>query len=221
MVWNGRLEKTSPVTFYQPDPNNPYEGDDQGPLAVPGQYYVELKLVAKNEIRSLCKAEPFRLRSLYENKMANNVAFNTEIAEFRRVVSGVNAYLGEMSNRLYYIQKGVQQSSDPAVLKDIAAIEENIYQVNLLLNGDGTLAGREFETLPGLAGAIEGIVGGLWSTTEQTTTTYTERLNTLKGKFTPIYKTVVNTKTMLEQLENRLEQLKLPYTPGRLPEWKG
>ncbi len=220
MVWNGRMEKTSPVSFYQPDPNNPYESDDQGPLAIPGKYNVEIKLIMNHEVKSLSKTESFTLQSLYENT-GNNEIFNTELSEFRRVIAGVNAYCGDMSNRLNFIKKGAQQNSDLSLLKEIAAIEEKIYQINLTMNGDGSLAGREFETLPGLAGSVEGIVGGLWATTEQATTTYTEKLKTLKLKFTPVYNEVVSAKTLLEQLENKLEQLKLPYTPGRLPEWKG
>jgi hypothetical protein len=38
VVWDGRLELTSPVSFYTPDPNNPYESDEQGPVALPGKY---------------------------------------------------------------------------------------------------------------------------------------------------------------------------------------
>ncbi len=221
MVWNGRLEKTSPVTFYQPDPNNPYESDDQGPLAVPGKYTVELKLIAGNESKSLCKAEPFIIKPLYDNKTAANEAFNNDVAEFRRVVLGINIYCDELTNRLKYISKGIQQSKDQSLLKEMSIIEEKLYQINLKMNGDGTLVSREFETLPGLTGSIEGIVGNLWSTTELATSTYKDKLSELKLKFSAIYKDVIATKILLEQLENKMEQLKLPYTPGRLPEWKG
>lgn len=220
MVWNGRMEKTSPISFYQPDLSNPYEGEDNGPMAIPGIYNVELKLVVNNQITSIGNKESFTLKTLY-NSSYNNEAFNAELAEFRRVVSGVNAYCGEMINRSVFIKKGAEQTADAAVLKQLEVIDNKLYQIALQLNGDGTLAGREFETLPGLAGAIEGIVGGLWATTEPTTTTYTEKLSTLKIKFTPIYNEVLAVKALLEQLEKQLEQMNMPYTPGRLPEWKG
>ncbi len=220
MVWNGRLEKTSPVSFYQPDLSNPYEGEDNGPMAIPGTYKIELKLVVNNQITSIGNQESFTLNTLY-NSSYNNEAFNTELAEFRRVVSGVNSYCGEMINRSQLIKKGAEQTADANVIKSLAAIDDQLYQIALKLNGDATLAAREFETLPGLAGEVEGIVGGLWSTTEQTTNTYSEKLNALKTKFTAIYNDVLVVKALLETLEKQLEQMKLPYTPGRLPEWKG
>lgn len=220
MVWNGRMEKTSPVSFYQPDLSNPYEGEDNGPLALPGIYNVELKLVSNNQITSISNKERFTLKTLY-NASYNNEAFNASLAEFRRVVSGVNAYCGEMINRSVFIKKGAEQNADAGILKQLEVIDNKLYQISLQLNGDATLASREFETLPGLAGALEGIVGGLWATTETATSTYTEKLSALKLKFTPIYNEVVAVKLLLENLEKQLEQMNMPYTPGRLPEWKG
>ena len=219
MVWNGRLEKSSPVTFHQPDPNNPYESEDMGPMAIPGEYNVTFRIIKNNEVILTSKTEKFRLKALGEERK-QNLAFNKELSEFRRVVLGVNSYNGEMSNRLNFIRKGAIQGADPSIMKDIAAIEEKVYSVNLALNGDAGLAQREFETLPGIAGSIEGIVGGLWSTSETVTVTYVEKLKALKTAFGKTYAEVLEAKAMLESLENKLEQLKFPYTPGRLPSWK-
>ncbi|MES2617872.1 MAG: glycosyl hydrolase [Bacteroidota bacterium] len=221
LLWDGRMERTSPVTFYSPDPNNPYEGEDKGPLCIPGTYTVTLKLIRNNEATTLAPAQSFVLKSLFETGLNNNQAFNTELAEFRRVVNGVNSYCNEMAYRMNYMKRGAQQANDLTLLKDIAVIEEKLYQIGIKLVGDHNLYSREFETLPGLAGTIEGIVGNLWSTTESTTTTYRERLSTLKAEFTPLYSDVLEVKTLLETLERKMELLKLPYTPGRLPEWKG
>jgi len=221
MIWNGRLEKTSPVTFYQPDPNNPYESEDQGPMAIPGKYNVTIKLIVNNEVKFVSKTETFLLRSINENKVQENKSFNADLAEFRRIVLGVSSYVNEMNSRLTFIKKGALQTNDLTLLKDIEVIEEKLYQINLLLNGDASLAQREFETLPGIIGSIEGIVGGLWSTTEMATNTYKEKLISLKTKFGGVYSDVLTAKTLLDALENKLEQLKVPYTPGRLPYWKG
>lgn len=220
LVWNGRHEKTSPVTFYTPNPDNPYEGDDQGPLAIPGVYTVQLQLVQGADVQNLSAPVAFRIRTLF-GPNGDNSAFNAELAEFRRVVLGVNQYCSELQNRISFIKKGATQIQDQQVLKQLAAIEEQMYSIQLRLHGDGSMAAREFETLPGLVSAIEGIVGNLWATSQTATGTYKEKLSELEQRFGLVYSDVVKLKGLLEALEKQLESKQFPYTPGRLPDWKG
>ena len=89
------------------------------------------------------------------------------------------------------------------------------------MNGDGILAAREFEVLPGIVGSIEGIVGNLWSTSQIPSKTYEDKLADIKRKFTAVYAEILDLKEGIDLLEVLLEQLKFPATPGRLPVWKG
>ena len=219
MVWNGRMERTSPITFHTPDPNNPYESEDQGPLAIPGMYEVELKLVKNNQAISISKPVKFVLKSLYPN--LSDTAFNRTLGDFRRVVLGVDGYCSEMKNRLKYVKQGVNQIEQNDLLLQIAKIEELMRLYDLKMHGDGTAASREFETLPGLIGTMEGIVYNLWATSQGPTGTYTSRLAEIKTEFGEIYKLVLDIRSKMEQLESSLDKIKFPYTPGRLPEWKG
>ena len=106
-------------------------------------------------------------------------------------------------------------------MKKIKELEELLIKIRFELNGNGTLASREFEVLPGIIGSIEGIVGNLWSTSQVPSRTYEDKLEDIKKKFTPVYAEIVNLKEGIELLEVLLEQLKFPATPGRLPAWKG
>ncbi len=220
LVWNGRLEKTSPVTFYTPNPDNPYEGEDQGPLALPGEYSISLKLVKGYNVSQIGETVRFRLKTLFPLN-TDNAGFNNELAEFRRVVLGVNQYCNELHVRINFIKKGLHQIQDQALLNRIAAIDAALIKIQMQLHGDGSLASREFETLPGLVGALEGIVGNLWATSQPATGTYTARLAELKKQFGSVYNDILGLKTLLEELEKQLDNKQFPYTPGRLPEWKG
>ena len=48
-----------------------------------------------------------------------------------------------------------------------------------------------------------------------------EKLADIKPKFKSVYDTIVDLNSKLIALENKLEELKLPSTPGRLPKWNG
>ena len=218
LVWNGRMERTSPITFYTPDPNNPYEGEDQGPMALPGDYTIELHLVKNYQISQLAGPIGFKIKTLHPQK--SDKTFNKEIADFRRVVLGVDAYTSEIKNRLRYIKQGIHQIDQQDLLKQIAKIEEQIKQYDLVMHGDGSIASREFEVLPGLIGSVEGIVGNLWATSETPTTTYTSRLKEVKQSFAAVYQQVQTIDALMKSLELQLDKNKFPYTPGRLPDWK-
>ncbi len=217
-VWNGRIERSSPITFYTPDPNNPYEGEDQGQMALPGEYSVELKLVNNYVITDLAAAVRFKLNPIYTIEIDKK--FNEDLAEFRRTISSVDAYCNEIKNKLNYIKQGQNQITQQSILTNIANLEKAIKEYNLMMHGDGTLASREFETLPGLYGVVEGIVGNLWATTEMPTSTYKEKLDKAMLDFEKVYSKVKEIDNLSKQIDSELDKNKFPYTPGRMPEWK-
>ena len=110
---------------------------------------------------------------------------------------------------------------DQSILNKIKELESLLTKIRFEMNGNGSLASREFEVLPGIVGSIEGIVGNLWATSQVPSKTYEDKLEDVKKKFAPVYAEIVNLKEGIELLEVLLEQLKFPATPGRLPVWKG
>ena len=219
-TWSGRYDKTSPITFYAPDPNNPYESEDQGALVLPGVYQVRIKIMKGFEVIYISQSQKFRLKTLFETGN-NDHQFTKDLAEFRRVVLGTSQYGETLENKLNFIKAGLTQISDVAILRKIEELETLLNKIKFELYGDGSLASKEFEVLPGLVGSLEGIVSNLWSTSQIPSNTQEKKLSELKMKFSPIYSEILNLEKGLEMLEIILEQLKFPATPGRLPSWKG
>lgn len=60
------------------------------------------------------------------------------------------------------------------------------------MNGDASLAKREFETTPSINGRIGNIVGGLWSTTAAPSQTYIQSYEIAQKQFASIYKEIKN-----------------------------
>lgn len=105
--------------------------------------------------------------------------------------------------------------------KTIAGIEKRLNWANKEMNGDATLARREFETLPSVNGRIGYIIRALWTITAAPTTTQMNNYTIAAKQFTPVYNELKNMAEEIKKLEDVLEKNKAPYTPGRLPEWKG
>ena len=105
-------------------------------------------------------------------------------------------------------------------MKDVKATELELIELEEKFNGDKSLAKREFETLPGLNGILDGIVYSIWSTWQPSTTTWKEQYDKANNMFRPMYNTLKKVKGDIEGYEKKLEMWKAPYTPGReLPEW--
>ena len=229
VTWDGRHEVTSAVNFYSPDPDNPYSGSDMGPHAIPGKYKAQLILVENGISQNVGESITFNLKTLNnltfpQNNKKDADDFNKQLAEFRRVVQACDAYRGELMNKIKYMKKAAEMRGGESnkILKDLRKAELALDDLEVQFNGDASLARREFETLPGLNGLVEGIVWGMWSTLQPSTNTWKEAFEKANGMFRPVYNTLYNLKKEIENYERQLELLKAPYTPGRqLPEWNG
>lgn len=223
-VWNGRYDVTSPINFNVVDESNPYYSPDEGPVAIPGKYFVKLDKIYNGTVQNLVEKTAFTISTLDQSTLPlpdrqKLMVYNKELSEFRRVVLGTADYFGLLNEKIKYLKKGVLNGNVNAVslLADINTYDTKKKAIEIALNGDESLAKREFETLPGFVGALEGIVSGSWSSSMGATQTMTDKFVKLKAEFKPIYNSIVELKTLVESIEQKAENLKIPSTYGRLP----
>ncbi len=227
VTWDGRMEVTGPVTFYVPSGDNPYEDTDKGAVCVPGKYFAQIVKVYDGKVEPLCDKVSFNIVTLQNSSISipdqmQMAEFNKTLAEFRRVVMGSNDYLGNMNERIKFLKAGLQKGPTTTLnlLTEVKNIEKQTKDIAFVLHGDASIAKHEFETLPGIIGSLENMVGGTWSHSLGATATYKEKLSELKEKFKPVYKQITEASAKLFELENKSESLKLPSTPGRLPKFE-
>ena len=148
---------------------------------------------------------------------------NKSLAEFRRVVMGTDQFIGSMNERIKFLKAGIQKgpSSSMSFMTELKEIENQLKNVSIDMHGDKSISKREFETLSGIVGSVETIVGGIWNQSLGMTATFEEKLKEITPKFKMTYDSVIDLNAKLIALENKLEDLKLPATPGRLPKWNG
>lgn len=228
IVWDFRYAPSSPIDFTPFDESNAFASPEIGYMAIPGNYKVGLSKFEDGLFTELVAPQTFKCNTLNaatlpatDKKALDD--FSKKLAELNRVSSSTNEYITELSNKLRYIKQAlIETPSIPTdMAKTIAVIEKSLNWAKKEMNGDATLAKREFETLPSVNGRINYIIRALWTSTAAPTTTQINNYTIAAKQFNPVYKEIKNIAQEIKKLEDALEKSKAPYTPGRLPEWNG
>lgn len=228
ILWDFRYAPFGPVDLKPFDESNAFSSPEIGYMALPGNYKVSLSKFEDGQYSPLTATQPFKALALNNATLPATDKkaledFCKQVAALRRVSAAADEYRGEMVNKIKFIKQAIIETPNlpVSIAKTIADLEKRLTDVNTKLNGDATLARREFESSPSINGRIGSIAGGLWGTTAAPTTTFINSYQTAARQFTPVYNEIKAIGEALKNVENILDQNKAPYTPGRLPEWKG
>ena len=224
LTWDLRYAATNPVNFYKPDPNNPWDQNPEGALAMPGNYSVTLSKVEDGITTELVPFQPFSIRSLNLNTFTapDKKAYDDfckEVSEMRRVLGGTNEYRNEINNQLKFIKQALLEtpSTTPTLVKSLHDIQVRMNAINLKLFGDGSMAKREFETAPSINDRVGTIEYGMWNTTTAPTGSYRKSLAIAQKELNQVIADLKSIGTEMKNIETTLDQIKAPYTPGRTP----
>lgn len=227
IVWDMRHASPGPITFRTPDPSNPWDQLETGALAMSGNYTVSLGKVEDGQYTELVPPQPFSIKPLNLNTLSATDkqaydAFCKDVAELRRNASITQEYTNELSNKLKYIRAALNETpaADLALIALAEQFQQRLNAINRQLNGDGSLARREFETTPSINDRIGNIEGGMWSTTSAPTGTYRKSFQLAEKQLNEVINQVQALSTDVQSMETRLDQLKAPWTPGRKPGMK-
>ncbi|MEI8136947.1 MAG: glycosyl hydrolase, partial [Bacteroidota bacterium] len=86
ITWNGRYDVTSPINFNVQDELNPYYSPDEGPVAIPGKYFIKLDKVQNGKVENLVEKTAFAISTLNQSTLPipdqqKLLAFNKDISE--------------------------------------------------------------------------------------------------------------------------------------------
>ncbi len=228
ITWDFRTAPFGPVDLTPFDESFVFSSPAIGYMALPGTYKVSLSKFEDGEYTELVSPQSFKTVSLNaatlpatDKKALDD--FSKKVAELSRAALSANEFRKELLNKLRYIKQAIIETPKLPleVSKSINDIDKRLTDINKQLNGDATLARREFETAPSLNGRINYIIGSLWSTTAAPTQTQMDAYEIAAKQFTPAYTALKSVGEEIKKIEDQLEKSGAPYTPGRLPEWKG
>jgi len=108
------------------------------------------------------------------------------------------------------------------MLEKVMALDAGIKDLLYIL--DGPQAKASSEELPPmdmpLNRRLSTMVRTHWSSTSELTKTETDQLEILKEEFPPVLAELERIVDEIAEVEQQLEELKAPWTPGRIPELK-
>ncbi len=227
IVWDFRYNPFTPVSLKPVDTSIPWNQPDLGYMVVPGKYKVSLSKFQDGVFTELVPPQEFVCKSLNiaslpaEDKLALD-KFNKKVAELTRAISGADAYMKSLDDKIKYFEKAVIDGADVPddSYSTVIKIKKELDDFNRKLNGDPLIAQYEGGSPTSVKERVDLITSSLWATTSAPTTTYIKSYDVAADQFGGLLDKLKSIDTEVKTLESKLEKYGAPYTPGRFPEWK-
>lgn len=230
ITWDLRYSSTNPVSIKEGGVTSSSDGkvasSRSGLLAMPGTYSVEMYLVAGGEVSKLVEPVQFKATLLNQATLPARdlealVAFQNEVSEFSRVMTGAMRLAREHQVKLAAIRKAMKQTpgTGAEMLKRVKDLEREINDIIYKMEGPEAIA--SWEELPPMAMPLNRRLNVMirthWSSTSELTATEMDQLEILRAEFPVLLAELEKITGELNQLDRELESLKAPWTPGRIP----
>ncbi len=225
ITWDLRYKNTGPVILKGGKYVATNDGGS-GMLALPGDYTVDMSMFHNGEEKLLAgpvqfKAKVFNNTTLPDKDRSALVAFQDKVAELYRVISGSEKYFDELEKKTAYIRQAIQQTNGATLdmVNKAAKVREELDAVMYMFEGTPPKASAEEvppEPVP-LRQRLNDIVWGMWQSTSAPTSTMKMNYDILMKKVPVALDKLHAIGKQLDELNNELDKLKAPYTPGRIP----
>ncbi|UTW44500.1 glycosyl hydrolase [bacterium SCSIO 12696] len=221
VAWDFRLESRDPVEL-QKSEGSLWFNPPEGPLAITGDYRVQLMKRQNGVLSTLSEPQTFKLTELNVGALTTQdrpalLAFQQQTAELNSKVVAAGKYLGEISNRLKHVLKTIDAT--PALGEDHAqrarALQGELRKATLLLNGDRVKAGANEKAPMGLAQRVVSIIGSHWDAQAAPMGTHRSTYQIAEKQYQQLATMLKASEEKLQTLESDLDKANAPWTPGR------
>ncbi len=227
LAWDLRFPTSTPIRL-QPPERSIFGGPPRGPLVAPGRYQVAMAKQVDGEVTALGEAQTFEavplgLASLPATDQATQLEFQRKTARLQRAVTGAMRAVDEAQERLQHVQKAILETpgADLELAEQARALDLRLRDLDEKLNGDPVLASRNEPTPPSISDRVQNVVESHWVSSSEATRTYQDDYAIAAAEFAPVLADLRQAISVdLKNLEDQLEALGAPWTPGRLPSWK-
>ncbi|MCB0733155.1 MAG: glycosyl hydrolase [Bacteroidetes bacterium] len=221
VVWDFHYPSNSPIQIHIPKPGR-YSSPDKGPMALPGNYTVQLFKVHNGDVKQLTEKETFTITPLNNltipaNKRDEVLDFQNEVGNLIRTVSTAGKLKSDLDTRLKHIETAAERfpSIPLSFFKEIRDLELLMDEIEIEFNGDQSLASREFETPNSLYTRLYlAHYGSLFNSTNITQTSR-DMYKEAQVQYAALKPKLKSAEAKVIVLEKKLDELGIPYTPGR------
>ncbi|MDY7109833.1 MAG: glycosyl hydrolase [Planctomycetota bacterium] len=221
-VWDLRLPARTPVR-----PRRSGDGPS-GPLALPGLYTVTLAKEVDGVVSELTEPQPFEvlpleLATFAAADRAQVLAFRKKVADLNRAVQGALRAAGEAQERIDHVRQAVLDTPDASLglITEVNELDLRLEDILRELRGDRTKRTYREPTPSSIRSRVSRIVYGQWNVTSAPTQTQRDAYRQAGEAFTDVLDELrLLMEEDLVRIEEKLERVGAPWTPGRIPAWE-
>ncbi len=226
VVWNLRYSAPNPTSLTARGWHAPWDPDPVGPMVMPGTYTVTMAKRVEGQLTPLAgevslETIPLGLASLPADDRSQLDAFQRRTARLQRAVMGASRLAGDTQNRIDHLKQSMfdAASATEDLQAEIRALEGELADLRISLDGDRTVRQRSEPTMPSIGQRLDQIVYGHWMTsTSNPTQTHMDNYDLARAQFEPVLASLRRIVTEdIPRIENQVDAAGGPWTPGRIP----
>lgn len=224
--WNLRSQTTSPIALRTSEPGR-YSDPDDGFLVTPGTYSVEVVQLKDGALTTIAEKTSFQVnelnnRTIQVEDVKELEAFRLEVAELTRSVDGTGRLMGEMDEKLKYMEHAIKTypGTDMKLLAEVESLKNIYHDLSVDLWGDRIRSSHEFETTPSIAGRIGIVSYQLYGSRTGVTATHKKNKQMAEEQYQAFRKQFDAFIVRIKALETKLADAKIPYIKGKDENWK-
>ncbi|WP_405231052.1 WD40/YVTN/BNR-like repeat-containing protein [Lentisalinibacter salinarum] len=226
-AWDLRLPPPDPIVLGEPEQRMYWESEPVGPLALPGQYSVQLARLVDGELTTVGLPEAFTVKPLENSPEITDdrralQAFQLKAAELQRAVKGAVQAVEEYRARIDHLQAALLETPgrSPADFEELVRLSNRLADVAVALTGDTTVASRNEPAAMPVATRVNTIYTSQVWTQFPVPAQYETSYDIAAREFSDALSELRGVRDELRAIESRLEGVGAPWTPGRLPDWQ-
>ena len=222
ITWDLRYASDSPLSL------KTNINKHSGMPCLPGEYSVEMHKSIDGNITQVTEPIKFTVKLLdnatipVTDKLALD-DFRKKVQQMVGVVTATDKKLKEMQDKIQIIKKTIKTSegASPDMLETARKIELDLAEIDRVLNGDESISKRAGNQTPSISDRIGYIIFTMWYTNASPTETNVKSFEIASSQLSSLLSQL---KTISDQdiksMNDELDKLDAPWTPGRFPQWK-
>ncbi len=225
--WDMRYNAIRPI-YLKDDKFDPIRGGGTSLRALPGKYSVSMAMYHNGEIEDLTDPVEFNTVVLNNTSLPDpdpvaTKAFYKKVSDLARVMMGTMNYREELAEKTAYIQQAMQTvETAPFELKEeLLEISRQLDDIEFIFDGTPAKASSEEvppEAVP-LSNRLNSIVYTSWGSTSSPTANMKTNYDIVMEELPLIIEELKVISAKLSGMDKELDNLKAPYTPGRVPKF--
>jgi photosystem II stability/assembly factor-like uncharacterized protein len=223
--WDLRFPPANPTTLTEPTEQNPFDEPPTGPMVAPGTYRISLAKRVEGVLTPLGEPQTFAVRpvgevSLPAKDRAANLAFQERAARLQRAAMGAVKAAEDAQARIDLILRALQDTpgADPKLSTEVLAIGTRLQDVYEKLTGDKVVSAHNEPTPPAIIDRMQRSL--TWGSSSAPTRTQEDAYRYAAQALAPVLEDLRKLiEVDLRRLQDQMESLGAPWTPGRVPVW--